>query len=99
MVKRRDTHVRFRGELIDAEVFRVLALNTLEHAAYQTEVGLSAHQRQQRSPARAQQHMIENFANDLLAQDTRVQRPLHDVQQTLDGAQDLFRQRGRVNPA
>ena len=43
--------------------------------------------------------MVENFADDLLAQNTRVQRSFHHVQQTLNGAEDLFRQRRRVNPA
>ena len=49
-----------------------------------------------------------NFHRDLLIlrngvklsdDDELALEPLHDVQQTLDGAQDLFRQRGRVNPA
>ena len=50
MVKRRDAHVGFRRQLVNAEVFRVLALNALEHAANQAKVRLAAYQCQQRPP-------------------------------------------------
>ncbi len=91
VVKRRDAHVRLRGELVNAQVFGVLALNTLEHAAYQAEVGLSADQGEQRPTAGSQQYVVKNFADDLFAENARIQRPPHHVQQTLNGAEDLFR--------
>ena len=79
MVKRRDAHIGFRRQLINAEVFRVLALDALQHAANQAEVRLPAYQRQQRPAARSQQHMVKNFADNLLSENTRIQRPFHHV--------------------
>ena len=99
MVERRDAHIRFRRQLIDAEVLCVLAFNTLQYAANQAEVGLTTDQRQQRPPARPGQHVIENFADNLFAKNARVQRALHDIQQALRRAQYLFGQHRRVDPA
>lgn len=79
MVKRRDAHIGFRRQLVNAEVFRVLALNALEHAANQAKVRLAAYQRQQRPAARPEQHMVKNFADNLLSENTRIQRPFHHV--------------------
>ena len=99
MMERRDAHIGFRRQLIDAEVFRVLAFNTLQHAADQAEVGLPADQRQQRPTARPGQHVIKDFADNLFAQNARVQRALHHIQQALRRAQNLFGQHRGVDPA
>ena len=99
MVERRDAHIGLSRQLIDAEVLSVLAFNALQHAADQAEVGLTADQRQQRSPARPGQHVIENFADDLFAKNARVKRAFHHIQQPLRRAQNLFGQHRRVDPA
>ena len=99
MVKRRQAHIGLGGQLIDAQRFGVLALNPLKHAANLAEVSLAAHQRHQRAAARPGEHVVEHFADNLLAENTGIQRAFHHVQQTFGGAKDLFGQRRRVNPA
>ena len=86
MVKRRDAHIRLCRQPIDAQVFGVLALDVFQHAAYQTEMGLPADQRQQCAAAGARQHLVEDFTDNLLAKNARVQRTIHDVEQPFGSA-------------
>ena len=87
------------GELIDAQRFGVLAFNALQYPAYLAKVRLAADQRHQRAAARPGQHVVQHLTNNLFAENTSVQRAFHHVQQALSGAEDLLRQRRRVDAA